>query len=35
VAGIVDVEAKPKGFFGAERLVVVAALAIAAAAVLP
>jgi putative methionine-R-sulfoxide reductase with GAF domain len=35
VAGIVDVEAKPKGFFGAERLAVVAALAIAAAAVLP
>ena len=35
VAGIVDAEAKPKGFFGAERLVVVAALAIVAAAVLP
>ena len=35
VAGIVDVEAKPRAFFGAERLVVVAALAIVAAAVLP
>jgi putative methionine-R-sulfoxide reductase with GAF domain len=35
VIGIVDVEAKPRGFFGAERLVVVAALAIVAAAVLP
>jgi L-methionine (R)-S-oxide reductase len=35
VAGIVDVEAKPRGFFGAERLAVVAALALAAAAVLP
>src|SRR5438105_8969913 len=35
VAGIVDAEAKPKGFFGAERLAVVAALAIVAAAVLP
>jgi putative methionine-R-sulfoxide reductase with GAF domain len=35
VAGIVDAEAKPKGFFGAERLAVIAALAIAAAAVLP
>jgi L-methionine (R)-S-oxide reductase len=35
VAGIVDVEAKPRGFFGAERLAVVAALAITAAAVLP
>jgi hypothetical protein len=35
VAGIVDAEAKPKGFFGAERLAVIAALAIAASAVLP
>jgi len=35
VEGIVDVEAKPKGFFGAERLVVIAALAIVAPAVLP
>jgi putative methionine-R-sulfoxide reductase with GAF domain len=35
IAGIVDVEAKPKGFFGAERLAVVAALAIVAHAVLP
>lgn len=35
VAGIVDVEAKPRAFFGAERLAVVAALAIVAAAVLP
>jgi L-methionine (R)-S-oxide reductase len=35
IAGIVDVEAKPRGFFGAERLVVVAALALMAAAVLP
>jgi L-methionine (R)-S-oxide reductase len=35
VVGIVDAEASPKGFFGAERLVVVAALAIVAAAVLP
>jgi L-methionine (R)-S-oxide reductase len=35
VVGIVDAEAKPKGFFGAERLAVIAALAIAAAAVLP
>jgi L-methionine (R)-S-oxide reductase len=35
IAGIVDVEAKPKGFFGAERLAVVAALAIVAQAVLP
>jgi L-methionine (R)-S-oxide reductase len=35
VAGIVDVEAKPKAFFGSERLAVVAALAIVAAAVLP
>ena len=35
VAGIVDVEAKPRAFFGAERLAVVAALAIVASAVLP
>lgn len=35
VAGIVDAEAKPKGFFGAERLAVIAALALAASAVLP
>jgi len=35
VAGIVDAEAKPKGFFGADRLSVVAALAIVAAAVMP
>ena len=35
VIGIVDAEANPKGFFGADRLAVVAAVAIAAAAVLP
>jgi putative methionine-R-sulfoxide reductase with GAF domain len=35
VVGIVDAEANPKGFFGAERLAVVAALAIVATAVLP
>jgi putative methionine-R-sulfoxide reductase with GAF domain len=35
VAGIVDAEAKPKGFFGAERLAVIAALALVASAVLP
>ena len=35
VVGIVDAEAKPRGFFGAERLAVVAALAIVSAAVLP
>jgi L-methionine (R)-S-oxide reductase len=35
VAGIVDAEATPRGFFGAERLAVIAALAIVAAAVLP
>jgi putative methionine-R-sulfoxide reductase with GAF domain len=35
VAGIVDAEAKPRGFFGAERLAVVAALALVASAVLP
>ncbi len=35
VSGIVDAEAKAKGFFGAERLVVLAAFAIVAAATLP
>ena len=35
VVGIVDAEAKPKGFFGADRLAVIAALAVVAAAVLP
>jgi len=35
VAGIVDAEAKPKGFFGADRLAVVAALALVTPAVLP
>ena len=35
VAGIVDAEAKPKAFFGADRLAVIAALAIVSAAVLP
>jgi putative methionine-R-sulfoxide reductase with GAF domain len=35
VVGIVDAEAKPRGFFGSDRLAVVAALAIAAQAVLP
>jgi putative methionine-R-sulfoxide reductase with GAF domain len=35
VIGIVDAEARPKGFFGAERLAVVAALAVVAPAVLP
>lgn len=35
VAGIVDAEAKPKGFFGAQRLAVIAALAVVALAVLP
>ena len=35
VIGIVDAEARPRSFFGAERLTVVAALAIVAAAVLP
>jgi putative methionine-R-sulfoxide reductase with GAF domain len=35
VIGIIDAEAKPKGFFGAERLVVIAALAIVVTAVLP
>jgi putative methionine-R-sulfoxide reductase with GAF domain len=35
VAGIVDAEAKPRGFFGAERLCVIAALALLTPAVLP
>ena len=35
VAGIVDAEAKPKSFFGAERLAVIAAVALVAAPVLP
>jgi putative methionine-R-sulfoxide reductase with GAF domain len=35
VAGIVDAEAKPRGYFVAERLVIVAALAIVASATLP
>ena len=35
VAGIVDAEAKPPGFFDAHRLAVVAALALVAGAVLP
>ena len=35
VAGIVDAEANPKGFFGADRLAVIAALAITAQAALP
>jgi len=35
VLGIVDAEAKPRGFFGAERLCVVAALALVSAAALP
>jgi len=35
VAGIVDAEAKPRGFFGGERLAVVAALALVAAPLLP
>ncbi|MGZ5067673.1 MAG: GAF domain-containing protein [Usitatibacter sp.] len=35
VAGIIDAEAKPKGFFGAERLAVIAALALVASAALP
>lgn len=35
VAGIVDAEAKPKGFFNGERLTVLAGLAIVTAAVLP
>jgi L-methionine (R)-S-oxide reductase len=35
VIGIVDAEAKPKGFFGADRLAVVAALAMVASALMP
>jgi putative methionine-R-sulfoxide reductase with GAF domain len=35
VVGIVDAEAKPRSFFGAERLAIVAALALVASAVLP
>jgi len=35
VTGIVDAEAKPKGFFGSKRLAVIAALAIVAPALLP
>jgi putative methionine-R-sulfoxide reductase with GAF domain len=35
VAGIVDAEAKPKGFFGADRLAVVAALALVTPPLLP
>jgi putative methionine-R-sulfoxide reductase with GAF domain len=35
VAGIIDVEAKPRSFFGGERLAVVAVLALVSAAVLP
>ncbi len=35
IAGIVDAEAKPRAFFGAERLAVIAALALVAPAVLP
>ena len=35
VIGIVDAEAKPKGFYGAERLAKVAALAMVATEVLP
>jgi putative methionine-R-sulfoxide reductase with GAF domain len=35
VAGIVDAEAKPRGFFNGERLAVLAALAIASGAALP
>src|SRR5688572_6349473 len=35
VVGIVDAEAGPKAFFGAERLAVIAALAVVATAVLP
>jgi putative methionine-R-sulfoxide reductase with GAF domain len=35
VAGIVDAEARPRGFFGGTRLAVVAALALVAPAVLP
>lgn len=35
VIGIIDAEARPRGFFGADRLAVLAALAIVAPAVLP
>ncbi len=35
IAGIIDAEAKSKGFFGADRLAVIAALALVATAVLP
>ena len=35
VIGIVDVEANPKGFFGGERLAVIAAFAITTSALLP
>jgi putative methionine-R-sulfoxide reductase with GAF domain len=35
IAGIVDAEAKPTSFFGAERLAVIAALALVAGPVLP
>jgi putative methionine-R-sulfoxide reductase with GAF domain len=35
VTGIIDVEARPKGFFGWERLSVIAALALVAPAVMP
>jgi putative methionine-R-sulfoxide reductase with GAF domain len=35
VVGIVDAEAKPRGFFGGERLAVIAALALVAPALLP
>jgi len=35
VVGIVDAEAKPRGFFGAERLAIVAALALVAPPLLP
>ena len=35
VLGVVDAEAKPRGFFGVERVSVIAALALVCAAVLP
>ena len=35
VVGIVDAEAKPRGFFGGERLAVIAALALVATALMP
>ena len=35
VLGIIDAEAKPKGFFGLDRLAVIAALAIVSAPILP